>query len=485
MNENYRNNYNDEMEINLVDLMFYLLKHWKSLLIVTILGVLLGVGIWKVKGASPDKGAAVDELLESEEDMNVVAEQLKIAPDVIRNMELAYQYRGLYEGQINYNQNSILMKLDPNEVYTGTLRYYVSAGDNTELLSLLYQNMISKREFIHKIKESASIDCEEQYVRELINCSLSGSDAPIISIDGTETVPQSVLISYSVVYSNTEVCEKVLQIIREEAAALQAECQEKYGEYTQETVFDGVQFVADNSRLDKQKSDIDVMNACLTNITKLETNFTDEEMAYYETVYLGRDEEDILDKEEVEEEVEQTVPAKSSVAKWLLIGIMLGIVCWGGFYLVKYLFDKRVKYAEEVSNYYGLHLIGRYKPEDSKLKGIDKLQEQIVNRNMGSNSREYIASAMNILDEKTLLLIGDLKDQDVETFVKGLIEKCSKAEYGNLMQNDSEALERAKDKAGVILCVHKGKTTHTEIQRELEICRLQNICVAGAVVVEA
>lgn len=493
MNENYSNSYNDEMEINLVDLMFYLLKQWKTLLIMAVLGLLLGFGIRMVKGTESG-GVAVDEMLEAEEDADIVAEQLKIEPDVITNMELAYQYRQMYEGQINYNQNSILMQLDPNKTYSGSLRYYISAGDNTELISLLYQNMIGSQDFIHELRERTSVQCEEQYVRELIGCSVSNNRDMLVNInnvsgggtDSTELAPQSAVVAFTAVYSDSETCAAMLDVIREYVDKVTEECTGKYGEYTLENIFDGVQFVADNSRLDKQKSDIDVMNACLTNIIKLEADFTDEERSYYESVYLGRKENTEEDSEaETALEADQNQESAGGMVKWLLIGIMLGIVCWGGYYLVKYLFDKRVKYAEELSNYYRLHLIGRYQPEDRMLKGLDKVQERMVNQNVGScSSKEYIASAMNLMDEKTLFLIGDLEDQEVEALMQGLKENCSKAEYGNLMQKDSAALETAKEKAGVVFCVRKGKSTHTEIQRELEICRLQNIHVAGAVVVE-
>ena len=45
MNENYTNMYEDEMEINLIDLMFYLLRQWRTLLVVLIIGAIAGCGI--------------------------------------------------------------------------------------------------------------------------------------------------------------------------------------------------------------------------------------------------------------------------------------------------------------------------------------------------------------------------------------------------------------------------------------------------------
>ena len=49
MNDNMYNNYEDDMEIDLVDLMFYLLKKWRSLIVAIVIGVILGAGLYVVK----------------------------------------------------------------------------------------------------------------------------------------------------------------------------------------------------------------------------------------------------------------------------------------------------------------------------------------------------------------------------------------------------------------------------------------------------
>lgn len=488
MNENYNNCYNEKMEINLVNLMFYLLKRWRSLCVCVVLGVLLGTGTYLLKSSFVSE-LEVDQMLEDEEE-TVVAEQLKISSDSITNMELAYQYRELYQGQIEYNKNSILMKLNPNETYKGVLEYYLAAGDNTEIISLLYQNVIKEQEFIQNIREQASLDCEEQYVKELVSCTLNGNENTFININNitgellnsANSISQSEVLTYGFVYGDEETCEKVLALIRERLDELNLECQEKYGEFISEIVLDDVQFVADNSRLDKQKSDIDVMNACLTNSTKLESTFTDEEMAYYETVYLGRAEDgDAAEAVDIENETEQS---SKGTAKWLLIGVLLAVVCWGGYYLIQYLFDKHIKYAEELPNYYNLHLIGRYQNEGKLVRGVDKLQNRVANKNLGGyNNREYIASVLELMDVDSLYLTGNTKDEEIKEFLESIKKSCTKAEYGDLLQNSSLSVEEAKGK-GVVLVVKKDYNTHTEVQRELEIYRLQKIRICGTIVME-
>ena len=48
MNERYET-YDDEMEIDLIDFLFYLLRRWKSLVAMVLLGAVLGSAFYIVK----------------------------------------------------------------------------------------------------------------------------------------------------------------------------------------------------------------------------------------------------------------------------------------------------------------------------------------------------------------------------------------------------------------------------------------------------
>lgn len=496
MNENI-GAYNEEMEINLIDLMFYLLKQWKALVIVTVLGLLIGVGIYMTKSSSASK-PEVPGTETAGEDMETAA-TAEFDDTVIANMEMAYKYRNLYERQVDYNQNSVLMRLDPNQVYSGTLRYYVAAGNNTEMVSQLYQNLLADQSVIKEIGDGAGLDCDERYIKELISVGVVDNGKLTVNYhgaaedgEGTYEALQSKTISYGVVYSDQETCEKMLDIIREKVASLDQECRDKYGDYVLETVFEGTQFGINAGYLTTQKNNLDMESAHLSNIIRLESAFTDDELPYYKAVYLGREgsagnKKESGTEEGVPEEGEAlpVIQPKDTVSRWIFVGVLLAVACWAGFYLIKYLLDRHIKYAEEVQNYYGLHLIGRYQEDGKTVNVIERLREKAVNKNAGSYcSREYIASAINLLDMNSLLLVGDLEDEETSGLMQFVQRLCQKAECGSMMQNDSNALELAKGKNGIILFIKKGVSTYSEIQRELEICSLQNLHVAGAVVVE-
>lgn len=86
MNERYET-YDEEMEIDLIDFLFYLLRRWKSLVAMSCWEQLIGSAFYVVKTT---KAA------------NVVVEDYQPDADTEANMKLAAQYRRLYDQQIDY-----------------------------------------------------------------------------------------------------------------------------------------------------------------------------------------------------------------------------------------------------------------------------------------------------------------------------------------------------------------------------------------------
>ncbi|MCI5773506.1 MAG: hypothetical protein MR210_02985 [Erysipelotrichaceae bacterium] len=127
------NNYNTyDTEINLIDLFYYLLKQMKSFIIALIIGALLGTGIFVYRN-----NANVTKMVSMQNNNTIL--NVDIDDKLIPDMEVAAQYRGLYEKQLEYNNNSLLMKINPNNVYQGKLQYYINAENNTFLISNLYK----------------------------------------------------------------------------------------------------------------------------------------------------------------------------------------------------------------------------------------------------------------------------------------------------------------------------------------------------------
>lgn len=495
MNENYNYSYEDEAEINLIDLMFYLLKQWKTLIAAILIGAVIGGGIYVVKKSSADKAAAALEAemeeaktgVEDDETVEELKGQYQITEDVESNMELAYQYRQLYRKQLEYNQNSPIMTMNPSAVYSGELEYYVSAEYDTGMIALLYQNILNDSGILEELKETADLPYKEQYIRELVSCSVSRENDSSVNINSdVQNVYRTAIITFTVSAPSEEECEQMLQVIRGKAAEIDQQCLEAYEDYSMTLVNDSINLVASSDYLSRQKTNTDQLNTYRNTMANLENSFTEEEKAYYNRVYLSRDYEVETETEETEAAADTAVvePESVSLVKWLVIGVFLMCVVWGGYYLVKYLLDKKIKTPDELRSRYGLPLIGYVKTDTDARKGLDGWLDQMRSKSWGAgDTTENIGSMITAMELPDLLLCvegGGKKLEDVAAVVcecvKGLKRSAS-------LSGDGSLIAEAKESDGIILAVEIGGTAYAQIERELEISRMQNVKVKGVIVV--
>ena len=339
MNEHYENYDMDEMEIDLVDFLFYLLRRWKSLVAMVLLGAVLGSAFYIVK-TTKAANAAVEDYQPDE--------------DTEANMKLAAQYRKFYDQQMDYNEHSIVMQMNPNQVYEGTLTYYLAAGKQTERLAQLFTDIVNDPAVLTELKDAAGLDCEAQYVKELVSSTMSqkeiGENSDLtanIANNLQVTVPvnsiSDTLLTYQVAYLNQETCEKMVTILQDAVASAAQKYVDTYGEYEFDQLQNVVAVTVDEKYLEKQKTSVALVDGYLTKLTTLEGAFNDTEMVYYQGKYLAAEHID----SELSQKVQNGIAVKNLV-KWLIIGGIGFIVLWAVYYFLKYLLDPSIKTLNEL-----------------------------------------------------------------------------------------------------------------------------------------
>lgn len=495
MDENYNYLYEEDMEINLIDLMYYLLKQWRTLIAAILIGAILGGGIYVVKKNSADKAAAALEAemedaktsVEDGQSVTELKENYQISEDVETNMELAYQYRQLYRKQLEYNQNSPIMQMNPSAVYSGELEYYISAGYDTGVIAILYQNILNGNDILEELKAAAELDYKEQYIRELIGCSVSRENDSIINVNNGESlIYKNAIVTFTVNAATEEKCEVMLRLIREKVAAIDQECRESYENYNMVAVSDSVNLVSSSDYLSRQKSNIDQLNSYRNTMTTLENSFTEDELVYYNKVYLSRDY--VIEEEEGNADAVVTdamVQAEQiSPVNWLVLGIFLMCIVWGGMYFVKYLFDKRIKTPDEIRSRYRLPIIGYVKTEAGDSKGLDGWLDRMRCKSWGTgDSTENIGNMINAMDMPGLLFCMESGGSKLEMIVNEICGYSRNLKKSGALHQNGNLVAKMKECDGVILAVEIGDTVYTDIEREMEICRMQGVVVKGVVVI--
>lgn len=467
MDGNYSQRIDDDVEIDIRDLFFYLLRHWRSLIIVIILGAFLGSGIYIAKKASFEKSAAATASQES------WVETYQVAPEVRAKMDLAWQNRQAYEKQLSYNQNSLLMQMDAENVYTGKLKYYIAAGSSTRLLAEQFKDILNDSDLAEELKSAAGLECDAQYIQELIGCEVNSdndSSVNISSVEGTESASaKNVVITYSVNSCDQETSEKMLAVIQEKADAEEQALQKKYGTFTCERLESSVVLTVNSSYLSQQKTSIDYLQTYANNFNSIENALDEKDLEYYQITYLNK---------ETAESQPQTYSANKKY-KWIVAGIFMLCCLWGIIFVLKYVLDKHIKTIDEVKTRYQLPVLGVLRISTKK-KGIDKrIQEASLPRDMDFNTAEYMIQTLAILNEQKIMLCYDESNVEEKQVVEQMSQGCSALEIGGYLGKNADSLKIAKMADGMILAVTKEKTRYADIEQTLKLCSIYGVNVIG------
>jgi hypothetical protein len=480
MNENYSRYYEDEMEIDLMDLFFHLLRHWRSLIAVVLLGAVLGAGVAVLRQEESDT------VSEQEEREDLIENHI-VEDDVRNYMELASEYRRLYAAELDYMQNSIVMQMDASSVARGELSIYLSAGTNTRRITEKYLSLVNDSQLLSEMLEAGQLDCEEKYLKEVFSASAgqeeqaqsSATTIQLLLDNGDNTLNQ--VITYTLSYPDEAACEQMMQVLRNYVEELDQTFRDTYEGYDFEVISDTVQMTVDSSYLTTQRTSMNAANTYLTNITNLEKNITDSDQQYYEVVYLSSIEE--------EESNEAAVPVESSLSKktllkWGIVGMAVLVICWGMYFCLAYIFSRSIKTADELNNTYGLPILGKISLDNSRVKGLDKwllrLQKQ---RQAPFEKKDFVEDMLRSREENQVILCGNLEDAAVAEYLQDFGTECPNLEKSMFIHRDQQALVKAKESDGVILFVYAGRTARADVRRELEVCRMQGIPIMGSIVV--
>ena len=474
MNEHYENYDMDEMEIDLIDFLFYLLRRWKSLVAMILLGAILGSAFYVVKTTKSS---------------NAAVEDYQPDADTEANMKLAAQYRKLYDQQMDYNEHSIVMQMDPNQVYEGTLTYYLAAGEQTERLAQLFTDIVNDPAVLAELKAAAGLDCKDQYVKELVSSTMLQENVDESSVSGSltsnivtqmqVTVPSdgisNTVITYQVAYLDQKTCEKMVEVLRNAIESAAQKYVDAYGEYEFDQLQSVVAVTVDEKYLEKQKTSAALVDSCLTKLAKLEDAFDDTERDYYQTAYLSNN-----SNSNTQEQMAQKNISLKVMCKWLLVGIVVFAFIWGTLQLAKYLTNSGIKTLDEVKKM-KLPVVGYVRNEKAHMSILDRMEQK---RNGISDSIDYIAATINAFPEQQILLCGDLNNVWEQQMLDEVQKRTSNLAITDWIHEDITALKNAKKSDGVIFAINLRKTSMKQLQRALDICKLHKIIVLGAIVTE-
>ena len=418
MNENqttYPTGAQDAEEIDLVALMVTLLHKLKPILLTAVVCAVLFGGVAGVRAAkggstSAEKQKAYEQALDEYEQKKAdyAFEQKQYEQSTANNQQMQKQAQETLEQAQDYAENSLLGQLNAYNVWTAQADVYVDAADASRTAALLtaYSNQLTSGDALEQAAEAVNL--QARY--------LTGAIAAEPQVSGTETVAYSGVLTLRAYAADQVRAQAMLDAMLGQLNHLHDSISAAVGSHGVRVISTGIsQGVSMELRAAQQENNADIqeLQSQLVELQSaqqtLDDNWNSTKSDWKNTSEPARD-----------------GGAASSVAKYLLIGFLLGGVLACGVVVVKFLLDGMVYSASELNRSTGLPVLGALASDRTKKAGkLDAKLYQMEGRPDGSADAEMLCLMAQTIrsrapEAKNILVTGDLPADQLEALAAAL-----------------------------------------------------------------
>lgn len=418
MNENqttYPTGAQDEEEIDLVALMVTLLHKLKPILLTAVVCAVLFGGVAGVRAAkggstSAEEQKAYEQALDEYEQKKAdyAFEQKQYEQSTANNQQMQKQAQETLEQARDYAENSLLGKLNAYNVWTAQADVYVDAVDASRTAALLtaYSNQLTSGDALEQAAEAVNL--QARY--------LTGVIAAKPQVSGTETITYSGVLTLRAYAADQVRAQAMLDAMLGQLNRLHDSISAAVGSHGVRVISTGIsQGVSVELRAAQQENNAEIqeLQSQLVELQSAQQTL-DDNLASAKSTWESA-EEPALDG-----------GAASSVAKYLLIGFLLGAVLACGVVVVRFLLDGMVYSASELNRSTGLPVLGALASDRTKKAGkLDAKLYQMEGRPDGSADAEMLCLMAQTIrsrapEAKNILVTGDLPADQLEALAAAL-----------------------------------------------------------------
>lgn len=418
MNENqttYPTGAQDEEEIDLVALMATLLHKLKPILLTAVVCAVIFGGVAGVRAAkggstSAEKQKAYEQALNEYEQKKAdyAFEQKQYEQSTANNQQMQKQAQETLEQAQDYAENSLLGQLNAYNVWTAQADVYVDAADASRTAALLtaYSNQLTSGNALEQAAEAVNL--QARY--------LTGAIAAEPQVSGTETVAYSGVLTLRAYAADQVRAQAMLDAMLGQLNCLHDSISAAVGSHDVRVISTGIsQGVSMELRAAQQENNADIQEL-------------QSQLVELQSAQQTLDDNWNSAKSDWKNTSEPALGggAASSVAKYLLIGFLLGGVLACGVVVVKFLLDGMVYSASELNRSTGLPVLGALASDRTKKAGkLDAKLYQMEGRPDGSADAEMLCLMAQTIrsrapEAKNILVTGDLPADQLEALAAAL-----------------------------------------------------------------
>lgn len=487
----------EEVQIDLMTLLHYILRKWRSIIVVMLI-VAVAANLYSVK-KSMSEAAAVSTTEEVDIEKQIENAKEELTADELEQVEHVYSMYEYNSQLYQYLEKSVLMQLNPNEIPTVMLNYQFKKDQADEELSnifTMYENALLDEDTCTAIIQVFGEEYANTSVRELISVTdtENGQNNDIIKLQKDKN---SGILSIQIYAGSEEQCEQVAEIVKKRVLEYTEQLQQIFGNYTVNAISEQYHISSD-SNLNMQKSDVvNAVNDAYTALKNISSGLSKKQMTYYNLLVKGI-EDKTTSKENTDETAEITANVQYISMKYILIGLLAGMflaVCW---YAVVYIMTQTVKDVDEVKIITNLPVFGTVlgSNENGKRNIIDRWIDSWFAHDKKSENNELlltrisheVAMLAGQKDKRNLLVACSESDQNLKKQADSLVEKLRElgmnvTSTDSLVSDNTEVLKQLESADSAVFVEQLMKSERNQIREAVELCRRCQVEVLGSVIV--
>ncbi len=458
---------NTTKQISLKWLIYRLLRAWKLNIIVAVLvGIIfcsINVTINFIKIG--DEELMSNERLDFEREQTswlAAREGLQLQLDNLEKEKA---------NQLEYNEKSVLMKIDPLRKNVASFELYIDdvyrseeSADISSRILRAYSGSIFSENMYSQISEGLNYSIGRRYLNEILD----------VFVDA-----ENDMMSVSVLHINAEKCQQLLSLIK-------LGINSRYTDVCQE--------IAPHGIIITNEVAYETVDTELDDIQKENTrHITDIEMELQQVNAQLRSSE----REKTPEFAYSAPVLIKSGAKWFLIGALGSAVMFALASAMLILLSDKLLEAEEISSRFGLRIIGQLPSTDSKrgklrksraisrLYGIGQRQQdyESLAKMIGVSIRLEMLAQTKDGSKKTVAFTGSCSPSQISKAVLSMGLEESEIVLAPNVLTSAAAIDKVAASDYVVLIEAQDSSALEDIKRELEALAAWEKTIIGAVVI--
>ena len=470
--------------ISIRDLLYSVIRRLGVILLVAVVigGILFSYKlIQKVKSGNVLDTAAKLSENESDYQYQLRVQNIDRARDIVYTID---KINAQIENQRHYLTDSVFMQIDAENEYQSTAQIVLTLENNdtngldTALFSA-YEREIKSGNYLSEYADK--IGTKPDYIKELITFSSTPAGSTIISLDNDVDRAGSMYIS--IIGPSKEFVDDVTDMVLKEIENICSELNVSVAPHKISVV--GIQQVI---RIDQTTREGQV-----TQTARLET-LQKQIVTYNESLDKIADELGLSDKEELLVYFAENPGTGTSgnisvmsmvkpAVKFGAIGFIAGIFIMVVFFILKYVFGKKIISQAQFFSIFNIRKIGVMKPSGKRSKYasfIDVKTEDDTTINKEDHQKLIGANYANITKSYGKILITGTCDPKVMgEAVKAL---GIKGDLKPGINKDPEVLKAVTDYDGIVLFEQRNVSLKKDIESEISLIDNSGTEIIGAVI---